>query len=305
MSLLAVNVKAQTKGQSEIIKTEFKTGEYKIIAGGRGVMNITEIIPDKSQPEDNVEIVMQMWPDSPTESTREEREHFFADKAIYATNYMTTNYEGNKAMMESIGYYVRRGSYAGSRRLVFLNGKVYILGSWKSKDDYEISYVLEPKTEKKPGKKKKKKGGFFKKLKQELLSGSSSGGGSDDYEATQALKKDIQPYLDAASAEQKKMEATPKAKKIAAKNAEMKKEIDNFIDNYNNVFFENKTGRTIYIYEDDSNRAGRYGDGVKVRLPCTGVYYYDFTGKRFYYPNDVILLHRGYQKKCGKTVQIK
>lgn len=311
------NIKAQkVKNQSEIIKANFKTGEYKVIASlsptvhmGK-VMNFEKIIPDKSKPEDNLQVIVQLYPESRSNYEKEKRTKFFADKEIFPVSYISTNYEGNRKLQEQNGYVVRRSG--GEDRFVFVKNYVFYLEEWKSKDDYYLRTILSydgkeegTVTKKKKKKKKKSFGGFFKALKTGIKTGSSGGGGSKA--KIEKLKKEVlQPYLDAATAIQTKMQSSPEALKAKRKAASINKKMNKAIDNYNNVVYVNKTGRTIYIYRGSSTKGAMYGNGVKVKFPCTSGLNYDFTGKKWYYPNKAILLNRaGTTKKCGKTIEIK
>ncbi|MEP5341901.1 MAG: hypothetical protein ABJL44_17955 [Algibacter sp.] len=301
----------EVKNQSEIIKESFKPGNYKVIAekysGFDKFVNFEKIMPDKSKPKDNLELRVQLFPESPTDSKRESRERFFADKEIFPISYMSTSYEGNRKMQEQNGYVVRRGKYAGKTRLVFLKDYIFYLTYWTDKDNYTLAAILSNGGKGKDDvtKKKKKSGGFFKALKEGIKSGSTSTRGSNP--KLEKLKNEVlQPYLDAATAIQNKMQSSPEALAAKKKAAAINKDMNSSIDSYNNVVYVNKTGRTIYIYRGNSTKGVMYNNGAKVKFPCTSGLNYDFTGKKWYYPNEAILLNTaGTTKKCGKTIEIK
>ena len=301
----------EVKNQSEIIKENFEAGSYKIIATtslGKTV-NFQEISPDKSKPKDNLKLLVQLKPESVTDSEREKRTTFFADKEIFPATYINTSYEGNKKMQEQNGYVVRRGKYAGETRLVFVKDYIFYLTYWTDKDNYTLAAILsngvKGNEDSAKEKKKKKMGGFFKALKEGIKTGSTNTGRSNP--KMEKLKIEVlQPYLDAATAIQKKMESSPEALKAKRDAAAINEKMNKSIDSYNNVVYVNKTGRTIYIYRGNSTKGAMYGNGVKVKFPCTSGLNYDFTGKKWYYPNKVINLNTaGTTKKCGKTIEIK
>lgn len=309
-------IKAQNvKNQSEIIKQNFKPGTYKVIATNTSIrksVNLEKIIADKSKPEDNFELRIQLHPHSPTDSQREERKKFFADKEISPVTYINTSYEGNRQMQEQNGYVVRRNKYAGKTRMVFVDNYVFYIEYWENKDKYNLRAIfqndVEDKSASKKDKKKKKEkiGGFFKALKEEMKTGSTGSASGLSPKMAKLKNEVLQPYLDAATEIQKKMESSPEALKAKRKADAINSKMNKSIDSYNNVVYVNKTGKTIYIYRGNSTKAASYSNGAKVKFPCSSGLNYDFTGKKWYYPNEVINLNTaGTTKKCGKTIEIK
>ena len=330
--LLTVLINAQeVQHQSEIIRKGFAKGDYKIIAssnGYRGRMIMTNILPAKDMPDAHFEIALKLNPDDATESKSKEIDHYFADNIAFPVTYINTAYEGNSKLQKAVGYSIRRSEkYPAQERLVFVDGYIFILRWWRSKDDYIVSYVIkskEAKADKAEGKKKKKKGfgGFIKAMKE----GATAGGGS----STEKLKTEVlQPYLEKAFAKQKAYYATWIKKPENAKTkkhlddvaALMKKAMKKYNDDifnspeyqrmlafnkwYNNnkvMTAHNKTGRTIWVGSSKeafmTTKISAGGSSSSVSCDKDMYYYYSDSkgsqGRKFYTKNS----------SCGGSVTI-
>ncbi|GAB5565846.1 MAG: hypothetical protein Wins2KO_29090 [Winogradskyella sp.] len=334
--LLSFNSNAQdVKNQSEIIRNNVSKGDYKIVAdlynSHRGVANISDIKFDKNQPNMHFEVTIKKYPNHARESDRNAIHQYFPDHIAFPVTYISSAYEGNKKLQEKVGYVVREGRSVGDDRIVFIDNYLFMLQNWKSKDDYEIRWILmAPKAENGDNteenvKPKKKKKGFFKSLKDKVKK-AKSGAGSVSIEKMKA--EVLQPYLDKATKKQqdfyqtwiKKSENKKTKKYLDDKRALMTKAIKQYnddifnspeyqrmlayqkwIDNNINVTVYNKSDRTVWVGSSSSAFiTSKIEAGGSSTQTCTSdlYYYYSDTkgskGYKFYTANSA----------CGSTATI-
>lgn len=330
--MLTAQVQAQeVKNQSEIIRSNVSKGDYKIIADKYmrhgGVMTITNIVADKSRPNDHFEISFKKYPNDATESTRNEVIRLFADNTSFPVTYMHSNYEGNAKLQKAVAYLVQESKYS-TDRFVFIDNYLFFLADWKNKDDYLVRFILEnPDAKKEMGEnksKKKKKGGFFKKMKQGLKNASTG-----SKEKIEKLKAEVlQPYLDKATAKQKANYAewvkVPKNKKLENHIADSRVLMEKAMKKYNddilkspeyqrmlayhrwmnnniNVTVKNNSGRTIWVGSGKTAFiTTKIESGSSSVQTCTSDMYYYYSdakgsqGTKFYTGDSA----------CGSSVTI-
>ncbi len=236
------------------------------------------------------------------------------DNEAFPATYIFAAYEGNKKLMKDIGYTIREHSGYGSERVVFLEGKIYLIKDWKSKDDYTLHAVLEHTNKPLKG----------IKLMKEV------------YKTRKKMKKEqpdakLQKYLDQAFTKQREIYETwilnPKNSAFIDKKEEIAQNMKNFIkkdreeylksDEYKRIMannnsgtqsgdlitVQNKLGKDIYVYQEGSRNGTPVRAGGRSTFDCKKTYYYSTSGKadingnglRFYSANS----------SCGGTVEIK
>ena len=239
---------------------------------------------------------------------------FLPDNEAFPITYVEKVYEGNKAMQNSIGYAPRINPLTDINRVVFLDGMIYLITNWKSKDDYFLQAVLEY-TEKPMGK---------LKMMKEVISSPKKMAALDPHTK-------LQNYLNAAYAKQQKVyntwiqdpvnasvvegtkikrELTLKA--IQKKNDDYKKsdeykriqEINAMgerRDRENNVTVRNNTSKDAYIYYDGSSNADIVRANGKGTFNCKKSIFFSFT-KGGSSSSSTLLNSSG--NSCGSTVTI-
>jgi hypothetical protein len=320
------------KNQSEIIRSSMSKGDYRIVAdtynSHRGVVNISDIKPDKNQPNMHFEISLKKYPNHARESARNATHTYFPDNIAFPVTYFSSYFEGNKKLQDAVGYVVSNGRNVGDDRIVFVGDYLFMLQNWKSKDDYEVRWVLKaPKAEQADSKEKPKakKKGFFKSIKSNLKNIKSLGSGVNIGEVKTQI---LQPYLDEATKKQKtyyanwiKNKENAETKKyIEDKAMLMEKAIRQYNDDIfnspeyqrmlayqkwlqNNVNFTvyNKSDRTIWVGSSkESFITTKIEPGGSSVQTCTSDMYYYYSdakgtpGTKFYNGNAA----------CGSSVTI-
>ena len=316
--LLSICIQAQgVKNQSEMIRSKVSKGDYKIVAdlykSHSGVVNISDVKYDKNQPNHHFEVLLKKYPNHARESDRNATHKYFPDNIAFPVTYLASYYEGNKKLQEKVGYVVREGRNVGDDRIVFIDDYLFMLQNWKSKDEYEVRWVLKaPKLERgkseKQTKTKKKKKGFFKSLKDGVKNAKAGG------VSIEKIKTDVlQPYLDEATKKQetyyeswiKKSENAKTKKYIDDKREMMEKAIKQYNDDIfnspeyqrmlayhkwldGNVNFTvyNKSGRTVWVGSTATAFiTSEVPSGGKSTQTCTSdMYYYlsDAKGSKGY-----------------------
>ncbi len=66
--------------------------------------------------------------------------HFMAQNPPSPATLVSGHYIGNPDFQERIGY---SPDYNEGTRVVFLDGRIYLIEKWKNKDDYQLTHVLE------------------------------------------------------------------------------------------------------------------------------------------------------------------
>ena len=215
---------------------------------------------------------------------------YLPDNEAFPVTYISNTYEGNAKLQESIGFTPRSEDYYKEVRAVFLDGKIYMISDWKSKDDYVLTQVLEPQEQKISG---------FKLMKTSMKS-------PKKMEADQPFAK-LQAYLDAATKKQQEVYAvwikdpvnkglvdnkkdisTLMAKTIRSmsqdylKSDEFKRIMANNkraedADRANRVTVQNNTGKDIYVYEEGSRNGSRVNVNSSGSFDCKKGLYYTFS----------------------------
>ncbi|MGC1472036.1 MAG: hypothetical protein WA775_05550 [Psychroserpens sp.] len=216
---------------------------------------------------------------------------YIPDNEAFPITYINTSYVGNSELQKAIGYAPSDKTYYTKDRLVFLDGKIYIIEDWVDKDTYKLKAVLELQEKKVSG---------FKLMKLSLKSIKKM--------KEEQPKAKLQAYLDAANEKQKTEYASWIKNSINSdmlKNKEdirvlMAKAIKQKSDDYlssdlykrisenNNraekrnresmVTVKNSTDRTIYVYADGSGGAISITVNSSSTLDCTKNLVYTFSG---------------------------
>jgi len=333
--LLSLCIQAQDiKHQSEIIRNNVAKGDYRIIAdlykSHRGVVNIADIKRNRDQPNSHFEIHLKKYPNHASESKRNTAYKYFPDNLAFPVTYFAGSFQGNKKLQEQVGYVIREYRDPADDRIVFVDDYLFMLQKWKSKDNYEVRWILKaPKAEKEKAesktKTKKKKNGFFKSLKKKFNNAKPL---SSNISIEKIKAEVLQPYLDAATKKQeayyaswiKKPENAKTKKYIDDKRAMMKKAIKQYnddifnspeyqrmlayqkwIDNSINMTVHNKSGSTIWVGSSATAFiTNEISSGSSSTQTCTSdMYYYlsDAKGAKGYkfYTAD---------SSCGSSVTI-
>lgn len=288
LGLVAFKTKEEVKSQSEHIKN-FEPATYTAYltaqngdkyAGGieESAFGIKEILPEKNQPNDHFQVMIGFGKTATSDAYS-----YLPDNPAFPITYMQEVYEGNAKMQSEKGYVMRNNPLSRKKRIVFLDDLIYVIEDWKDKDNYKLKYVLE----------KGNPPSGLKAMKVVLQSPKKM--------AALEPHKKLQAYLDAAYAKQQ--EVYPKWKTdnaaLVAKLEGRAADYSKAISDQASMYLKNMTGRDIYIYWGDSNTAGVLPAGQTKNYRCGSEYFYDFTGKRFYYPNEVIRITRaGDNSKC-------
>lgn len=324
---------ANVQNQTDIIKSKLKVGDYQTLLGSSVFQRIAEIQPDKAQSYGHLHIVVQPYPEHASDQTRKTRVDYFADNVAFPVTYRQTVYEGNAKLQEKIGYSLRRGRYVNKERLVVVDNYIFFLNEWKSKDDYRLRSVLKIDGDNAIGakssttglSKSKGFGGFLGELTKamgQVATGQTVG------EDTDKLKETVlQPYLDKATAEQKRKFAVWKQKPANARHLKYLDDMDaamtEGIRNYNkkiynspahqrmlahrrwmekniNVEVKNNTGSRVWVGSKTSPYYAGIPSGSSSTHTCTGDLYVHYSkestsGTKFY----------NARSACGSSVNIR
>lgn len=240
---------ADVKHQTDIIKESLSVGDYGTIAGGSSAFErIAEILPDKAQSYGHLHIIVQPYPNSATESTRNTKVSYFADNVAFPVTYRQNVYEGNAKLQKKIGYTLRRGPFVNKDRLVVVDNYIFFLDDWKNKDDYDLDTVLKIDGDNAIGSrsgttglsKSSGFGGFLGALTKSM--GQVAAGDLDGDGELQKLKTTVlQPYLDQATIQQQSYFAKWKQNPANAKHlqylADMEIAMDEGMKNYNQEIY--------------------------------------------------------------------
>ncbi|MEL6656649.1 MAG: hypothetical protein AAFO69_19320 [Bacteroidota bacterium] len=234
------------------------------------------------------------------------------DNEAFPVTYIRAAYEGNKQLMEEIGYTVRETGDYGETRVVFLDGKIYFMEDWVDKDNYTLKAVLEH-TEKP-----------LKGLKLvKAVYGTRKKMNNDQPDAT------LQEYLDQATAKQEQVYATwsqdPGNAAFIAEKGRIAQAMADYIRNDREEYFQseeyqrivannqradaaasrsnvtvyNNTGQTVYISGANAGGWTRISPNSSTSYSCDYDIYYNYEGKgdgvKFYSAN----------ASCGGTVNIQ
>lgn len=253
---------------------------------------------------------------SKTDAKKHKPLMFIPDNEAYPVTYMQRVYEGNKKMQEEIGYAPRTNVYEDTRA-VFLDGKIYILNNWKSKDEYSLKAVLEFQ---------EKKLGGLKMMKEVMKS-------PKKLKVDQPHQK-LQTYLKEALKKQETVYANwiknPENKAIVDNTKLINKlvngAITKFNDDYkksdvwkriqennrraeasaaaNDVTIKNSTGSDIYLYEEGSMNGKLIRSNSSGTLDCKTSYYYTFSHSSGTRHGAAGPLGYSANSSCGGTVTI-
>lgn len=323
---------AGVSNQTDIIKSKLTVGDYQALSGSSAVQRIAEIQPDKAQLYGHLHIVVQPYPNDPSDQTRNTRVDYFADNVAFPVTYRRTVYEGNAKLQEKVGYTLRRGPSVNKRRLVVVDDYVFLLREWKNKDDYKVGAVLKIGSDNTIGSRSSttglKKGvgrflGALAKSMGQVVAGKTGGGGN-----IANLKNTVlQPYLDQATAQQQHYYAAWKKKRANAKHLKYLDDMDaamaDGMRNYNRKIYnspahqrmlahrkwmaknvdvevQNNTGSTVWVGSQDSPYYSGIPSGTSSTRDCTNDLYVHYSqgsksGTKFY----------SARSACGSKVSIR
>lgn len=339
LTLTFGNAQERVQHQTALLET-IAQGEYKAYNGYKeadgtyigGTNNLTYTLLRtqyyRLQPGVHQEVYMYRGED-PNRMDEAKELMFLPDNEAFPISYVEKVFEGNKKMQDAIGYAPRINPFKDGNRLVFLNGRIYLLTSYNDKDHWELDYVLEHKGDT-PEKPEKKKGSFFKRLK------AAKAGKSDDPSADKLQKlqphKEIQTYLDAAYAKQQTVYAEWIKKpenKALADHTQMKLDLINKAirkqrtDWMNSAEYKrikarnqmaadhkkatmltinNTSSNAIYIYEEGSLNGSRVNAHGSRSFPCDRNLFYTYASGQSSKQGQQI---SSANAQCGNTVSVQ
>jgi hypothetical protein len=230
------------KGEYTVYLTHKKgDGNYM---GGIADYNlaVTEVAPDKNFPNEHSEVMIEKtW----RENNAKRAGIYLAGNLGFPATYIATGYEGNPKMQKEIGFapscysdsYLS-GKRISDTRVVFLDGRIYIIEDWKNKDDYNLIAVAEQGATPKG----------FKLMKAVMQTPKKIAALDPD--------KLLQEYLDAAFSEQQKHSA--KHKTGEKKLNDIYNEIMKAIKDSNNEYWNSEEGQAIIARnKEDANSGGK------------------------------------------------
>ncbi|GAA3609833.1 hypothetical protein Q4Q39_16900 [Flavivirga amylovorans] len=216
---------------------------------------------------------------------------FLPDNEAFPITYVEKVFEGNKEMQDELGFAPRINRLTDGNRLVFLDGRIYVIEDWESKDSYNLVSVMEHQT---------KKMGGLKKMKEVMRSPKKM----KEMQPHETLKK----YLDNAYEKQQTVYAqwmkNPKNAAIVENTESIRKLTIDAINkqradwrnsdayrrikernqsfaqsaSQSQVTITNRTGKDIYIYEEGSSNGSRISVNGKGTYNCKKNQYYSFSG---------------------------
>ncbi|EZH74239.1 hypothetical protein ATO12_15345 [Aquimarina atlantica] len=304
----------QVGNYTAYLTQQSSSGDYQ---GGLDVLlyKITNFKDYRIQPGAHKEVYMLFGENAKRPDDHKES-MFIPDNEAFPITYVHNVYEGSPAMQDEIGFAPRKihqSTY--DSRLVFLDGKIYILKEWVDKDNYKLKAVLEYQA---------KKMGGLKKMKEVMKS-------PKKMKAMQPHKT-LQEYLDNAYNKQQEVYAewlkTPKNAALVENTestrkfiiAAINKQRDDWMnseeykrikernqmarqsDLENRVHIVNKTGKEIYIYKEGSRNGSRLSTHFGgAKFDCKKNLYYSFSGNSS--ASNGTLIVRANQS-CGTTVNV-
>ncbi|WP_338761616.1 hypothetical protein WAF17_15855 [Bernardetia sp. ABR2-2B] len=319
-------VKSQSEHMKSLKEGKYITYEVEESNGHTSLYNITEeyplevtsIEPEKNFPNKHFYLKIKLG-----RSINEVPKAHLPDHFAFPISYPVRYYEGNAKMQKEIGYTPRKFSRnklksSGTYTYIVLDGVIYSVTYLDELDEIKVWHIFvhedfakkEEKTE--DSSKKKKKMSLKERMK--ALKNSLGDAGASKLHEMKAYDK-VKEYYKAAYKKQQEVipvwEKSAEGQKYKAIVEGKGAKMDAVINQQNSMLIKNSTGRDIYIYRSDSNEGSVMGAGVTLNFPCGVELYYDFTGKRFYYPNKVIRISRaGVYDKCadkmgGKAYEVK
>ncbi|WP_438422716.1 hypothetical protein [Aquimarina macrocephali] len=239
---------------------------------------------------------------------------FLPDNEAFPITYVQKVYEGSPAMQKEIGYSPRINRLSDGNRIVFIDGKIFMIEDWVDKDNYKLEAVLEFQA---------KKMGGLKKMKEVMKS-------PKKMKAMQPHKM-LQEYLDNAYNKQQEVYAqwikNPKNAALIENIDQIREFIIGAInkqrdDWYNSaeykrikernasarqsnleseVTISNNTGKDIYIYAEGSSNGSRVSANGRGTFNCKKNQYYSFSGNSSASNGTLIV---GANQSCGTTVNV-
>ena len=319
------SIKSQSEHMKSLKEGKYITYEVEERDGNTSLYNITEryplevtkIEPEKNFPEKHYYLHIKIGT-----SINEVAQPHLPDHFAFPISYPIRAYEGNAKMQSEIGYTPRKFSRnklksSGTYTYIILDGVIYSVTYLDNPDEIKVWHIFvhedfakkEEKTEE-DGKKKK----MSLKQRMQALKNSLGDAGAGKLHEMKAYDK-VKEYYKAAYKKQQEVipvwEKSAEGQKYKAIVEGKGAKMNAVINQQNSMLIKNSTGKDIYIYRSDSNEGAVMGAGVTLNFPCGVELYYDFTGKRFYYPNKVIRISRaGAYDKCadkmgGKAYEVK
>lgn len=277
------------------------------------VYKITQFKEYTIQPGAHKEVYM-LFGEDPDRPDNHEETMFLPDNEAFPITYVQKVYEGNPAMQKEIGYSPRINRLSDGNRIVFIDGKIYMIKDWVDKDNYKLEAVLEFQA---------KKMGGLKKMKEVMKSPKKM--------KEMQPHKTLQEYLDNAYSKQQEVYAkwikNPKNaalienidqirefiigainkqrddwynsaeyKRIKERNADAKQS-----SLENEVTIRNNTGKDIYIYQEGSSNGSRVSANGRGTFNCKKNLYYSFSGNSSASKGT---LANSANQSCGTTVNV-
>ncbi len=323
------NLKAQNeiKHQTEEL-TSIQLGDYTgyltkqsdsgIYEGGLDVLvyKVVELQDYRIQPGVHKEVIMIFGGDADhPDKFEDDKKMFLPDNAAFPITYVEKVYEGNKAMQDELGFAPRINQYTDGNRLVFLDGKIFVIKDWIDKDNYKLVSVMEHQA---------KKMGGLKKMKEVMKS-------PKKMKELQPHKM-LQNYLDVAFVKQQEVyvqwmkdssnaaivENTELIRKLTIDAINKQRDDWRNSDEYRRikernqsatsseskslVTLVNRTGKDIYIYEEGSSNGSRVSVNGSGRFNCKKNQYYSFNGNSSASKGTQIT---NANQSCGRTITVK
>ncbi|WP_109852154.1 hypothetical protein [Aquimarina sp. AU58] len=302
----------QAGNYTAYLTQQSSSGTYE---GGLDVLlyKITNFKEYTVQPGVHKEVYM-LFGEDPDRPDDHKETMFLPDNEAFPITYVQKVYEGSPAMQKEIGYSPRINRLSDGNRIVFIDGKIFMIEDWVDKDNYELKAVLEYQA---------KKMGGLKKMKEVMKS-------PKKMKAMQPHKT-LQEYLDNAYNKQQEVYAkwiqTPKNAALIENIDQIRKFIIGAInkqrdDWYNSVEYKrikernasarqsslesevtisNNTGKDIYIYAEGSSNGSRVSANGRGTFNCKKNQYYSFDGNSSASNGTLIVTAN---QSCGTTVNV-
>ncbi|PCE64063.1 hypothetical protein [Sediminicola luteus] len=284
-----------------------------------GIDNLVYKLLDKQdyrvQPGEHKEVIMLFRADADKpEEFKNDEKMYLPDHPAFPITYIQKVYEGNEKMQKDIGYAPRINSYDDHKRLVFLDGRIFILQDWVDKDNYTLVAVMEHQAKKVGGLKKMKMvmkspkkmktmqphtqlqnylDKAYKKQQEIYPKWLAEGNNGSLEENTENIRKLI---IDVINKQRTDWMNSEEYKRIKERNRHAEQNRSE-----STVTINNSSGKDVYIYVEGSKNSSRISTNGRASFSCkSNLYYsYDANGSA----NSATLIVSANQN-CGEQIQI-
>lgn len=268
------------------------------------------------QPGVHKEVIMLFRGDSDRpDKFKDSEKMFLPDNAAFPITYIERVYEGNKAMQDEIGFAPRTDKNPYEYRLVFLDGKIFVIKNWVDKDNYKLFSVMEHQVKKMGGLKKMKEvmkspkkmkemqphktlqnylDAAFKKQQEVYMQWMKNPENAAIVENTELIRK---LTIDAINKQRDDWRNSDEYRRIKERNQSAASS-----DSKSLITLVNRTGKDIYIYEEGSSNGSRVSANGSGRFNCEKNQYYSFSGNSSASKGTQIT---NANQSCGQTITVK